>query len=188
MFSTNLFIQLHLVLQSRSNFNMSSNSDDTSNTSSQASKKFQRKNFSDEFDQLFNVEVSKGLWVAVHKSKSSQGSMFVDIRRKKEGTWKGTKIFIPSQQGLFLKYPEYECLKAELELFLAERKWNFEISKISKRTLVGKGTLGSEKMEIILKTEYKESHLTLYRQEIEKLVAHSVADGIASAMCQAMYD
>lgn len=169
---------------------MSSTEDNNSSNSTQSLKKLQRKKFSDEFEQLLNVEISKTLWVTVHKSKSLpqvHETMFVDIRRKKEGNWNGKKIYIPTQQGLFLKYIEYENLKANFELFLAGHEKHFEVSYSSKRTLIGKAD-GGTNLEVTLKTEYKESALTLQRSEIEKLLSDSIAEGIASAMCQAIYD
>lgn len=169
---------------------MSSTDETSSINSVQSAKKLQRKKFSDEFEQLLNVEISKSLWVTVHKSKSlpqAQETMFVDIRRKKEGNWKGKKIYIPTQQGVFLKYTEYENLKTKFQLFLAGEEKHFFMENDCKRTLEGKDVDGVN-LEVTLKTEHKESTLTLHHSEIEKLISDPIADGIASAMCQAIYD
>lgn len=165
---------------------MTSNQD-SSSTQPQASKNVYEKKFSDEFQQLFSVEISKGLWINAYKSKSTTDGMFVDVRRKLEGTKNGRKFHIPLKQGLFLKYPEYEALKTKFDIFLYGRDKSFEVSSIPERTLIGNAIDGGATLEIKLKTEYKESNLTLSRAEIEKLISDPVSDGIAAAVCKAIY-
>uniref|UniRef100_T1K792 Uncharacterized protein n=1 Tax=Tetranychus urticae TaxID=32264 RepID=T1K792_TETUR len=172
----------------------SENSSDNSQQQPNCKKSSYRKSFSQEFEQLLNVEICPTLWVAVHKSRSSQGSMFVDIRRKKEGQWRGSKIYIPTTQGLFLKYPEYEKLKQKFEdwlsgLLLAETMEKvFEFSELTGRTVFAQQVIGAKGLTVGLKTETKQSCLVLHRSEITKIISNSVADAIGAAMCQSLYD
>ncbi len=166
---------------------MDSNGSNSSTSSTVNKKSFQRKKFTDGFEQLLSVEVCPQLWITVQKSKTQQGNMFVDIRRRKEGQWKGNKIFIPTHAGLFLKYAEYEKFKQKLEMVLVNIEKRFDFSHYNGRRIIGlvlpDGTLSVE-----LKTDYKEAKIILTRDEIDKLISHAVADGIASAMSQVIYE
>lgn len=71
-----------------------------SNSSSGNKKSFKRGSFTDGFEQLLSVEVSPQLWITIQKSKTSQGNLFVDIRRRKEGQWKGNKILLPIKKTM----------------------------------------------------------------------------------------
>ncbi len=170
---------------------MSSN-DESSNASQQVAnslkKPVHRKKFTEEFEQLLNVEISQTLWVTVHKSRSAQGTTFVDIRRKKEGQWQGKKIYIPTRYGLFLKYKEYEKLKERFYHYLKQTDNGFQFSIFTGRTLLGEVAADGKSFALELKTESKESKLVLTDEEIIKLNSHSVVDGIAAAMCQSIYD
>uniref|UniRef100_A0A158P4H9 Uncharacterized protein n=1 Tax=Tetranychus urticae TaxID=32264 RepID=A0A158P4H9_TETUR len=113
--------------------------------------------------------------------------MFVDIRRRKEGQWKGNKLLIPTKEGLFLKYAEYAKFKQKLEMVLDNIEKSQTFSHYNGRRIFGSVT-AEEGLPVEIKTEYKESKMELSREEMIKLISHSVADGIASAMCQVIYE
>lgn len=166
---------------------MTSNEAANSSETAQVSNSVYEKKFDDEFEQLFSVEVAKGLWLNAYKSKSTANGMYIDVRRKVEGKSNGRKFHIPSKQGLFLKYIEYEALKTKFDVFLYGRDKFFEMSPIPDRNLTGQATEDGMKLVITLKTKYRESRLSLNRAEIEKLNSDPVSDGIAAAVCRGIY-
>lgn len=136
--------------------------------------------FEDNFQQLMTCEIAPLTWISVNKSKSID-STFVDIRKKREKMVNGVKMFIPTKSGLFLRLEEYEKLKDRLVCITEGEQRKFEFTVAPGRTVSGHLRVDGC-WHFSIKTEVKESVLTLTGSEISKIAAYSIPNSVFAAM------